>query len=310
MYNICFLSGDGVGPLLCRYAADILHALGERFGFSIQCCAMPFGKGAYQSYGDPLPAQTVQQIRQADAALILGVDTIGMPGATPVGKLRKTLNLYAEVRAMQADETYWCLKPDIRMAFVREITQGFLADRNMYLGVGEIMPDSGTALSIRVITRPVSERIAAFAFDYAQRMGYGRVTAVHKASILKMTCGMFLEACRKEAAKYPQIQYDEANVDDAAGELIRSPEKFGVIVATNMFGDILSDEAAALVSGRCIGVNIGEEACVYLPVIHGPFYEAALSDTYDCSLTMMALSQLLGQLKQSEARAFLEKAAQ
>jgi len=123
-----------------------------------------------------------------------------------------------------------------------------------------------------------------------------------------MTCGLFLKACRQEAEKYPQIAYSEANVDDTAGELIRDPGKFGVIVTTNMFGDILSDEAAALVGGRCVGLNIGEKACVYLPVIHGPFYDKVESDSYDGGLAMMALSQLLGQLGQKEARNCLEAA--
>lgn len=307
-YRFALLLGDGAGPALCAGAERLLRALGNRFGWQPEIQTLPFGRSAYDRLGDPLPEETVQGITSSDAALIFALQTGGMPGMTPVGRLRKELGLFAEVReAVSGPEAD---RPEIRIAFVREITQGFLADRNLFRGCGEWMPDEHSALSLRVITREASSRIAAYAFDYAARAGYGLVTAAHKASILKLTDGLFLEACRAEAAKHPEITYEEANVDDLAGDLIRKPERYGVIVTTNLFGDILSDEGAALVRDRCAGINIGEKSRVYLPVVHKANPEAAARDAFACAPAMTALGLALRDLGETEAAALLARAAE
>ncbi len=308
-YNVCLLRGDGIGPLICSHAEKILAKLGGRCGFDIDTQVVAFGKSSWTDTGDSLPEASVETIRSSDGALLFGLDSKGMPGTTPLGKLRKALGLYAEVRAVRNVSGCRNLLDDVDMVFVREITEGFLADRNMYQGNGEFMPDAGTAVSMRVITYDASLRIARFAFDYAKRLGYKRVTAIHKASILKMTCGLFLKACREVAAEYDGIDYEEANVDDTAGEMIRNPEHFGVIVTTNMFGDILSDEGAALVNGRCVGINIGEKVCVFLPVQHEANYEKVEDDSFDVVPSLMTVQLLLRRIGETAAADLLEKAS-
>lgn len=300
-YDIALLSGDGVGPVLSDYLTTLTHQLGETYGFSAKCTVYPFGRAAYLEHGTALPGETAAGIRRADASLLCAVDAKDIPGATPVGLLRRKLGLFADVRPVRALEGRWSLRPDIDLIIVREVTQGFLSDRNLARGSGEWMSDEDTAFSLRVITYEASRRIAEYAFDYAEKNRRTKVTALHKASIFKMTCGTFLRACRDAAALHPSIAYEEAVVDSAANDLIAHPERFDILLTTNLFGDIISDEAAALVSSLAPSVNRGPEASVYLPVSHSPAYAALETDTYDPFPSLLCLHLMLENLGESSA---------
>lgn len=307
-YRVALLSGDGIGPVLAQEADNLLTELGRRFGFCCTCVHLPFGRGAFEEYGTPLPEHTRQEICEADAALAAAVDAKGVTGSTPVGLLRKELGLFADIRPIKARPGRWALRNDLDLVVVREITQGFLSDRNLYAGSGEWMSDPDTAFSLRVISYGASRQIAEYAFQYAERHGRKRVTALHKASIFKQTCGTFLRACRDVAAAHPGIAYGEEVVDNAANGLIAHPETYDVLLTTNLFGDILSDEAAALVSSLAPSVNVGVDSRVYLPVTHAPAYEALKTDTYDPMPALLCLVMLLRELGEQEGAQALEDA--
>lgn len=307
-HQIALLSGDGVGPVLAEEMAGILELLGERTGFRCRLERCPFGREAFLKTGTPLPEETVERILSADAAIAAAVDAKGVTGFTPVGLLRKKLDLFADVRPIRARPGRWSLREDLDLVVVREITQGFLSDRNLSAGNGEWMSDGDTAFSLRVVTYEASRRVADFAFDYALRNGRKKVTALHKASIFRLTCGTFLRACRDSAAAHPSIAYEEEVVDNAANGLIARPERYDVLLTTNLFGDILSDEAAALTSSLAPSVNLGPHARVYLPVSHSPAYEDLARDRYDPIPGLLCLHMLLQDLGETEAAALLDGA--
>jgi isocitrate/isopropylmalate dehydrogenase len=300
-YKIAFLEGDGIGPVINKNLALLLERLGKTYGFSAECNSVPFGRSAFLSCGTALPRETIQGILGANAALISGIDSKDIPGTTPVGLLRRNLKLYADVRPIRAREGCWALRPDIDLVIIREITQGFLSDRNLYQGNGEWMSDQDTAFSLRVITYSASRQIAEYAFKYAEKNGRKKVTALHKDSIFKMTCGTFLRACRDEAALHPSVDYTEEVVDNAANKLIANPKDYDILLTTNLFGDIISDEAAALVSSLAPSVNYGPDAAVYLPINHQPMYKALETDTYDPFPALLCLHMMLGNLGETEA---------
>lgn len=307
-YRITLLSGDGIGPPAAEAAADLLTLLGRQYGFTCQLERRPFGRSTFLEQDTPLPEETVQSILASDAAFAAGVDARDVTGPTPVGLLRKKLGLYADVRPVQARPGRWALREDLDLVIVREITQGFLSDRNLHAGNGEWMSNENTAFSLRVISYEASRRIADFTFDYAQAQGRRSVTAIHKASIFKLTCGTFLRACRDAAAAHPAIAYREEAADDAAGGLVAHPERYDVVLCTNLFGDLLSDEAAALVSSLAPGVNVGPSARVYLPVTHSPAYEALARDSWDPFPALVNLELLVQELGEAAAARALSRA--
>jgi len=212
---------------------------------------------------------------------------VGETAAEVVVKLRIMFDLYANIRPIKAYPSAPCIRPDIDFVFVRENTE------DVYKGM-EFMLDE-TAICLRIITRKGCERIAKKAFELARRRNKKRlVTAVHKANVMKLTCGLFAGVCREVAKLYPDITFEEQYVDAAAMRLIKEPQKFDVIVTTNMFGDILSDEAAQLVGGLGMapGANIGENFAIFEP-IHGSAPSRAGKHTANpCSMILAAKMML------------------
>lgn len=306
-YRIALLSGDGIGPVLSEELADLLRLIGSKLGISWQLERYPFGRKAFLDMGTALPETTIEGIRLADAAIVAAVDAKDVIGPTPVGLLRKQLGLFADIRPIKARPSRWSLQKKLDLVVIREITQGFLPDRNLYQGNGEWMCDADTAFSLRVITYEASRRIADYAFDYAEKNGRKKVTALHKSSVFKLTCGTFLRACRDAAAVHPTIVYEEEAVDNTANGLISHPERYDVLLTTNLFGDILSDEAAALVSSLVPSVNLGADAKVYLPATHAPAYEALEKDSYDPVPAILCLHMLLQNLGEDYAARLLDE---
>jgi len=307
-YRIALLTGDGVGPVLAEESAGLLELLGRQTGFRCELERCPFGREAFLKTGTPLPEASLAGIRSADAAIAAAVDAKDVRGPTPVGLLRKELDLFADVRPIRSRPGRWSLRENLDLVVIREITQGFLSDRNLHAGSGEWMSDENSAFSLRVVTYEASRRIADYAFEYAERNGRRKVTALHKAAIFKMTCGTFLRACRNASAAHPAIAYEEEVADSAANGLIAHPERYDVLLTTNLFGDILSDEAAALVSSLAPSVNQGPGVRVYLPVNHAPSYRALAEDRYDPMPALLCLHMLLRDLGETEAAELLDGA--
>jgi isocitrate/isopropylmalate dehydrogenase len=230
----------------------------------VNCTWTDFGKAAYEKEGDVLPPSAISAMKQSDAALMGLIDKTGASHGSPVGKMRTTLGLYADIRPVHSFDT---AKP-FDMVFIRESTEGFLADRNCFAGIPEFMPTEDVALSVRVISRKASMKIARYAFDYAVKNGRKAILAAHKSNVLTLTCKLFLECFYETAREYPGIKASDDYADNVANGLILHPEKYNVILTTNLIGDILSDEGSALCGNLCAACNLSDDAAVYMPVSH------------------------------------------
>jgi 3-isopropylmalate dehydrogenase len=262
--KLLVLEGDGIGPEIVSSTLMVLNAATRRTGADIALDTMDIGFKALRLHGTTMPEGTVEAARAADGVILGPVSHDEYPptdqgGKNPSGVLRKSLDLYANIRpAMTRPYVPSPIGRSFDLVIVRENTEGFYADRTMFAGGGEFMPTPDLALAVRKVTVQGSKRIAVSAFELA-RQRRRHVTAVHKANVLRMSDGLFLEQVRKVASEYPDIAYEEKIVDAMTALLIRHPEKFDVLVTTNMFGDILSDEAGELSGslGMAASLNSG-----------------------------------------------------
>ena len=260
-FKIAIIPGDGIGPELTEATLKVLDVAKEKFGLEFDYIFLEAGDACFEKRGVALPEETVEAIKNAHVCL---KGPVGETAADVIVKLRMMFDLYANIRPVKSYVGVPCLRDDIDFVIVRENTE------DVYKGM-EFMLDENTAIALRVITRKGCERIARKAFEMARSRNKKRnVTAVHKANVMRKTCGLFAEVCRKVAQEYPDISFNEQYVDAAAMRLIKEPQKYDVIVTTNMFGDILSDEAAQLVGGLGMapGGNIGDNFAIFEPV-HG-----------------------------------------
>ena len=252
--NLLILPGDGIGPEITKAARRVADAAAETDGLRLTWDTRDIGFAALTSEGTTIPDEVIAAARAADGVVLGPVSHNEYPpvsegGLNPSGVLRRELELYANIRpALTRGGETGPLGP-VDLVVVRENLEGFYADRTMHVGTGEVMPIPGLALATRKITAEGSARIARAAFELAKGRANPRVTAVHKANVLRVSDGLFLDEVRKVAADYPDIPYDEELVDAAAALLVRDPSRFDTIVTTNMFGDILSDLASELAGG-------------------------------------------------------------
>jgi 3-isopropylmalate dehydrogenase len=266
--RILVLPGDGIGPEITRATLDVLGAVSSALALGLEFESRDIGLTSLKAQGTTLPPQVLARIREVDGVILGPVSHYDYPsrqegGINPSAELRVVFELYANIRPCRSREKLTILRKPMDLVIVRENTEGFYSDRNMFAGSGEFMPDPDMALSIRKITAKASARVARAAFEIA-RGRRRKVTAVHKANVVKLSDGLFLREVRKIALSYPDVQLDELIVDATAALLIRSPDRFDVIVTTNMFGDILSDEASELSGSLGLGgaINAGDDICV------------------------------------------------
>lgn len=257
MYNITLIPGDGIGPEVTEALLHVLEIMDIELDYTLAYA----GDACYNKTGTTIPDETLSKAKKADATLFGSVTTV--PGhKSAIISLRNELDLYANLRPVKSYQGINCLFDDLDFVIVRENTEG------LYSGIEGYTKDGATAL--RVITRSASERICKFAFKHAEKTERNKVTAIHKANVLKKTDGIFRESFYKIADEFPNIGTDEKYVDAAAMFLITKPQDFEVIVTTNLFGDILSDEGAGLVGGLGMvpSANIGDNNALFEPV-HG-----------------------------------------
>ena len=303
-YKIAVLSGDGIGPEVVEAALKVLGAV-QKASRNLKSEFL-FGEAGFnciEKYGTNVPQKTLDMLRQTDACLKGPMTTPEEAGAPPSAAvtIRKAFNLYANVRPCKSLPGVSALKPDIDLVVLRENTEGLYSGQEF-----TVSPGKGVAL--RIVTQEASERIAKLAFELAlKRKQY--VTCVHKRNILRVTDGIFVDAVMKVAENYSSVTVDEVHVDAMAMRLIKEPEKFDVIVTTNLFGDILSDEAAQLVGGLGLaaGANIGDNYGMFEPV-HGSAPKYAGKNMANPIATILAAKMMFEYLNESEAAGFIEKA--
>lgn len=308
--KLLFLAGDGIGPEITVATKTILSAVTPVCERTIKVTEADIGFRALEANGCTIPDTVRAEAKQADGVVLGPVSHNAYPpvaegGLNPSGTLRKDLDLYANVRPARVWEGVprFSAEP-FYLTVMRENLEGFYADRNMHQGPGEFMPEPDTALAFRKITRGASTRIAEAAFMHAEQNGFSRVTAVHKANVMRVSDGLFLECCRAAANKYPGITYDELLVDAAAAHLVRRPAAFGVIVTTNMFGDILSDLASELSGGLGVAgsLNLGPRFAI-AQAQHGSAPDIAdkgIANPISLILSLAMLLRYLGEARASE----------
>jgi 3-isopropylmalate dehydrogenase len=272
--RIGILDGDDIGHEIVPAAVEISRAAARLHGVEIDWQPLPIGRSAFDSHGHTLPASTLEALKTLDGWILGPIGHRAYPkhpdAINPHPILRKQFNLFANVRPTRSYPGIGCLHDDVDLVIVRENNEGFQPDRNMLLGSGEFRPTDEVTLSVRVITRTGSRRVARAAFELA-RTRRQHLTYVHKDTVFKLGCGMFVEECLKLAAEYPDVRVDDVIVDTFAMRLVRDPQTFDVVVTTNMFGDILSDEAAGLVGGLGMapGLCIGDGDIAMAQATHG-----------------------------------------
>ncbi len=298
-YRIAVIAGDGIGPEITE--ATIL-ALGE-VGVPFEFTKVAAGLGAWEKYGNQLPQETLDVIKSSSACLKGPTQTPPGPGSfkSATVTLRQILDLYANVRPFRNHPGVPSVHKGVDMVVVRENTEG------LYKGIEYGLGDS--ALGIRVITKKGSERIARFAFDLARREKRHRVTAVHKANVLKETCGLFRNVVAEVAKGYPGIQFDEMHIDAAAMRVAMKPQDLDVIVTTNLFGDVLSDEVAGVVGGLGIApsANVGDRYA-FFEAIHGSAPKHAGKWDANPTAIMLSAAMMLRYLGEIGAAARFESA--
>jgi isocitrate dehydrogenase (NAD+) len=268
-YRVTLIPGDGIGPEVVAAAVRVLSATGVAFEWETE----PAGAGAIGEHGGPLPDRTLESIRRNKVAL-------KGPTETPVGtghrsvnvELRKRLDLYANLRPVKTLPGVKSRYEGVDLVVVRENTE------DLYSGLEHVVVP-GVVESLKIITEKASTRIARFAFDHARKKGRQKVTAVHKANIMKLSDGLFLDCCRAVAEQFSGIVYEEMIVDNACMQLVLDPTRFDVLLLENLYGDIVSDLCAGLVGGLGVvpGANIGLEAAVF-EAVHGSAPDIAGKD--------------------------------
>jgi isocitrate dehydrogenase (NAD+) len=259
-HRITLIPGDGIGPEVTGAAISVLRAT----GFEAEWETFVVGAEALSRFGDPLPGDLIDSIKRNKVAL-------KGPVATPIGtgfvssnvRLRKALDLYANLRPVKSLVGVHSRYENVDLIVVRENTE------DLYSGLEhEVVP--GVVESLKIITDKASRRIARFAFDYARREGRKKVTAVHKANIMKLSDGLFLRCFREVAKDYPEIVADDLIVDNTCMQLVINPNQFDVLLLENLYGDIVSDLGAGLIGGLGVapGANIGEDIAVF-EAVHG-----------------------------------------
>ncbi len=299
--EVTLIPGDGIGPEVMAQTLRLLDAAGAQLVYDRQ----EAGTGALARYGTPIPDATLASIKRTGLAL-------KGPLATPIGEgfrsvnvaLRKAFDLYANVRPCKTFDGVKTRFPAVDLVVVRENTQG------LYSGVEHYVDEERTAAeSIAIVTRKAAERIVRYAFEYARRHERKLVTLVHKANILKLSQGLFLEVGRHLARDYPDIAFRDLIIDNCCMQLVLRPEKFDVLVTTNMFGDIISDLTSGLVGGLGLtaGANIGEKAALF-EAVHGTAPDIAGKGIANPTAVMLAAVDLLRHVGQTDVAERLNRA--
>ena len=298
-FTISLISGDGIGPELANSAIGLLNSINDNCSdLKFKILEVEAGDTAKEKYGVALPDFSFDAVKKSDACLKAPV---GEYAADVILVLRRYFDLYANVRPARSYPNVKSISPSIDLVTVRENTE------DVYLG-WEFAIDDETVIALRLTTAKASNQIAEYAFREAIRRNKGKkVVAVHKANVMRKGDGLFASICRKVASKYPEINYSELYVDACAMNLIRNPEDFDVILTSNLFGDIISDEAAQVVGGLGLspGANIGQDFALFEPV-HGAAFDIANKNIANPSSIFLSIKLMLEWLSERNERNYAE----
>ena len=297
--RIVVMPGDGIGPEITAATVEVLAAASHVFGLGLAFERHEVGFARLKAKGATLAPDLVQLCREADGMLLGPISHSDYPpraegGINVSSELRVKLDLYANIRPARTREAlpHWGRTP-MDLVIVRENTEGFYADRNMFMGIGEFMPDPDMALSVRKVTAKGSSRIARTAFELARKRRR-KVTGVHKVNVLRISEALFLREVRKVAREFPDVEYEERLIDSMSALLVRDARRFDVVVTTNMFGDILSDEASELSGSLGLGgsINAGAAHCM-AQAQHGSAPDIAGEDKANPTSLILSAAMLL-----------------
>ena len=284
MYNISLIRGDGIGPEISESAMIVLETINDKLDLKFSITKLDAGDGALEKTGKALPDETFESIKKSDACLKAPV---GESAADVIVFLRRALDLYANIRPAKSYPNMNALRDDIDLVIVRENTE------DLYMG-NEFEIDN-SAVAIRIISEKASKRIAKYACQIAIQRGIQKkVTCVHKSNVLKISDSLFARSCASVAKDYADVTFEQMYVDACAMNLIRQPESFDVIVTTNLFGDILSDESAQVVGGLGVApaANIGDDFALFEPV-HGAAFDIAGKQIANPSSFILSIKMML-----------------
>jgi len=298
-HTITLIPGDGIGPEIIAATVRIIEAS----GVDIEWETHVLGALAQEKFGTTLPESTIESIKKNKVAL-------KGPQMTPIGKgftsvnvgLRKALDLYANVRPVKALPNVECRYPELDLVVMRENTE------DLYSGLEHVVVP-GVVESIKIITEKASTRIARYSFEYARANGRKKVTAVHKANIMKLSDGLFLDCFYKVAKDFPEIESDDKIIDNCCMQLVMRPEQFDVLVLENLYGDIVSDLCAGLIGGLGLapGANIGELGAVF-EAVHGSAPDIAGQGIANPTAVLMSAVLMLRHIDENDAANRVEKA--
>ena len=282
-YNISLVTGDGIGPEISESALSILETINDNFSLQLEIKKLEAGDTVLKNTGKALPEETFEAIKNSDACLKAPV---GESAKDVIVHLRRMLDLYANIRPAKSYPNTPSLRDDIDLVIVRENTED--------LYTGEEFDIGDTSVAMRIISEKASKRIAEYAFKIATSRKMKKVTCVHKSNVMKKTDGLFARTCSKVADNFPNIKFEEMYVDACAMNLIRQPQLFDVIVTTNLFGDILSDESAQVVGGLGMApaANIGDKFGLFEPV-HGAAFDIAGKNIANPTSFILSIKMML-----------------
>lgn len=312
--KLLVLPGDGIGPEITDATLAVLDRANAKFKLGLEWQHEEIGLGPLKKSGSTLPEHVMEAARKAPGIILGPVDHLQYPpreqgGINPSGEFRVKLDLFANIRPAKSRMGVGLTGKPVDLVIFRECTEGFYADRNMFMGRGEFMPTEDIALAVRKVTARQSNRISRVAFEWARKRRK-KVTAVHKANVLHMSEGLFLREVRKVAQDYPDVELDEKIVDAMAALLVRDPSRFDCIVTTNMFGDILSDEASEISGslGLAGSTMAGDDACC-AQAQHGSAPDIQGQDKANPTSLILSAGMLLEWLAERHKRAEFDQAA-
>ncbi|HKC53148.1 MAG TPA: isocitrate/isopropylmalate family dehydrogenase [Burkholderiales bacterium] len=296
--KILVLPGDGIGPEITEATLAVLDRADVLFKLGLEWRREEIGLPALKKEGTTLPPRVMEAVRLSEGVILGPLSTYEYParekgGINPSAEFRTKLDLYANIRPARSRLGVGLTGKPVDLVIYRENTEGFYADRNMHAGIGEFMPTEDMALAVRRVTAKCCERIARRAFEAAMTRRR-KVTAVHKANVFRISDGLYLREVRKVARDFPGVQLEEVIVDAMAALLLRDPMRFDVIVAENMYGDILSDEASELSGGLGLGgsINAGDAHCI-AQAQHGSAPDLAGKDRANPTSLILSAAMLL-----------------
>lgn len=308
MLKIGVLSGDDIGLEVVPECVKVMQAAARKTGLAVEWQELPIGKRGHALHGNTLPPVTAAALEQCDGWIMGPIGHSAYPRNDPtwvMPPVRKRYQLFASIKPIRSYPSLKSIHKDVDIVFLREVTEGMQSGSVVFAGTGEFRPNDEISIGMRVVTRKGANRVARAAFEIARTRSRKLVTAVHKEPVFRLVCGMFAEECRKVALEFPDCKLEEVLVDGMAMKLVMTPQRFDVVVTTNQFGDILTDEGAGLVGGLGLapGLCIGECQAM-AQATHGSAPDIAgqgIANPYSMIMSGQMLLEWLGRKRGDQA---------